>query len=481
VDLTQTLSLLRDDATRSSVTEVDLSYQNLSDSDATLVCGELMRSPRVSVRVLRLAGNSLQSAVDAVAALMRSATTLRVVDVSDNQLTDGGAHRLLDAATFAEHVTHLYVKGNEAVTTATHDALSTLLTPRAVRAERRARVRALMSRLNDAVCDSDAVSSTAVELVDLGNAGLDGDTLREVVAALLRSPARHSLRKLNLGYNGLTDADVGTLVPLLQQASQLAEIQLDGNNIGNGGAELIAAALRGNSCVVMLDLNDNALGDVGVHALYDMMDQCPRLLKLYVGGNADVSAAAVRRVTTQVRQRAERERRAVLENLKLRATTSLTPQRAAQLKAAFVQYDDDADGLVKLSLLPAMCNALGHAARQEQTRDILVQLDRPAADTGLIDFATFVVVLQRWQETYDQAVIVRNVWQRHAGQRAKVGVDALKAALLDMRKPLPNDNVMAKIVSEVAPDDMQLDEQQFNHLLTCWDYLLKATVTRRCC
>jgi Ca2+-binding EF-hand superfamily protein len=247
------------------------------------------------------------------------------------------------------------------------------------------------------------------------------------------------------------------------------------------GAIAIAEALRLNpTSVVMLDLNDNALGDAGVDALYETMLASPRLLKLYVGGNTDVTATAARRVATTVRQRAERERRAALERLKLRATSALSAQRSAQLKAIFTQYDDDADGVVKLTLLPAMYHALGHAARQEQTKELVLQLDRPSADTGLIDFATFVLVLERWQETYDQSVVVRNVWRRHAGQRAKVGIDALKAALHDMRKPLPTDNVMSKIVSEISPDDMQLNEEQFNHLLTCWDFLVKATISRRC-
>jgi hypothetical protein len=127
----------------------------------------------------------------------------------------------------------------------------------------------------------------------------------------------------------------------------------------------------------MLDLNDNALGDAGVDALYETMLASPRLLKLYVGGNTDVSATAARRVATTVRQRAERERRAALERLKLRATSALSAQRAAQLKAVFTQYDDDADGVVKLSLLPAMYHALGHAARHEQTKELVLQIDRP--------------------------------------------------------------------------------------------------------
>jgi hypothetical protein len=32
---------------------------------------------------------------------------------------------------------------------------------------------------------------------------------------------------------------------------------------------------------------------------------------------------------------------------------------------------------------------------------------------------------------------------------------------------------MDRIISQISPDDMRLDELQFNHLLTCWDYLVR--------
>lgn len=473
------------------VEEIDLSYQNLRDDDISTLLAAL-ESTTHKIRTLRLAGNQLSdAAARRLGASMSALIELSVVDLSDNQIADSGARALLDAATFAHHVTHVYLKGNEAVSNATIDAFASLLSPRAQRAQRRVRVRQIIAQVS-------AATASTVDQIDLGNAALDRDSLRELVAVLISlpspplsdpndnapaissRPSARAIRKLNLGYNGLSDDDVAVIVPLLQHVT-IDEILLDGNVIADAGAIAIAAALRQSATsVVMLDLNDNALGDAGVDALYEMMLASPRLLKLYVGGNTDVSASAARRVATTVRQRAERERRAALERLKLRATSALSAQRATQLKAVFAQYDDDADGVVKISLLPAMYHALGHAARHEQTKELVLQIDRPSADTGLIDFATFVLVLERWQETYDQSVVVRNVWRRHAGQRAKVGIDALKAALHDMRKPLPTDNVMSKIVSEVSPDDMQLNEEQFNHLLTCWDFLVKATMTRRC-
>jgi hypothetical protein len=62
------------------------------------------------------------------------------MDLSDNQIAGSRAPApCLDAATFAHHVTHVYVKGNEAVSALhTIDALAALLAPRAQRAQRRA-------------------------------------------------------------------------------------------------------------------------------------------------------------------------------------------------------------------------------------------------------------------------------------------------------------------------------------------------------
>jgi hypothetical protein len=62
MNLEATLSLLRDEVTRGSVSELDLSYQNLCDADVQRVCCELTRGASVSVRVVRLAGNCLQGA-----------------------------------------------------------------------------------------------------------------------------------------------------------------------------------------------------------------------------------------------------------------------------------------------------------------------------------------------------------------------------------------------------------------------------------
>ena len=61
-------------------------------------------------------------------------------------------------------------------------------------------------------------------------------------------------------------------------------------------------------------------------------------------------------------------------------------------------------------------------------------IDRPAADTGLVDFATFVLVLERWRSTYDPAVVLRSVWRRKVsgGDDTKVGVDVIKEVLTDV-------------------------------------------------
>ena len=67
-----------------------------------------------------------------------------------------------------------------------------------------------------------------------------------------------------------------------------------------------------------------------------------------------------------LRSRAERARRATLEQEKLRATSALSLEDATSLKALFSKFDRDCDGVVKLALLPAMFQELQLAARSEQ-------------------------------------------------------------------------------------------------------------------
>lgn len=77
------------------------------------------------------------------------------------------------------------------------------------------------------------------------------------------------------------------------------------------------------------------------------------------------------------------------------------------------------------------------------------------------------------------AVVARNVWKSRAGERVKIGVDVIQDVLRDLHKPVPSDKVMERIISQISPDDMQLDEKQFNHLLICWEYLI-ANASKIC-
>ena len=67
----------------------------------------------------------------------------------------------------------------------------------------------------------------------------------------------------------------------------------------------------------------------------------------------------------------------------------------------FTSHEKDDAGVVRVARLPQMMQQLGAAAKSEQLQTILKRLDRPSFETGLVDFATFVLILERWHDEFD--------------------------------------------------------------------------------
>jgi Leucine-rich repeat (LRR) protein len=129
IRLEELLVSLRQDNTRMSVTSADCSYGTLNDDGVEALVSELTRSSN-GVVALYLAGNQIgDRGATAFARYLRSPTTLRTLDVSDNQITDVGANALLDAVTWNSSVLNIFIGGN-AVSNAVKTALNTIVLPR---------------------------------------------------------------------------------------------------------------------------------------------------------------------------------------------------------------------------------------------------------------------------------------------------------------------------------------------------------------
>lgn len=153
----------------------------------------------------------------------------------------------------------------------------------------------------------------ASEIVELGDAFL-GDALLPCVLEMLRKfPSKTSLslrgnhlqteggiaigkflkenssiKQLNVEWNNLGNLDCGVeeIGYGLEMNESLQVLDLRNNNIGPGGANMLAKGLRNNKSLMRLDLRWNAIGSIGGQAFADILENDNKcLVELELSGN----------------------------------------------------------------------------------------------------------------------------------------------------------------------------------------------------
>jgi len=120
-----------------------------------------------------------------------------------------------------------------------------------------------------------------------------GDAGAEAIAAMLRT--NRSVTYLSLGGNQLGDAGAEAIAAMLRTNRSLTDLNLARNKIGDAGAEAIAAMLRTNHSLTELDLYGNKIGDAGAEAIAAMLRTNRSVTSLNLGSNkiGDAGAEAI--------------------------------------------------------------------------------------------------------------------------------------------------------------------------------------------
>ena len=114
------------------------------------------------------------------------------------------------------------------------------------------------------------------------------------LAAFLTAGASE-VKRINLGYNSISDAGLALLAPALGGAVALQELWLGGNPLGDAGVAMLAPLLGGMRELAELWLCDVSLHDNGACALAGALAEhgCPRMRWLMLNTNSIADAGAV--------------------------------------------------------------------------------------------------------------------------------------------------------------------------------------------
>eukprot|EP01047_Picozoa_sp_COSAG01_P053694 COSAG01_NODE_5783_length_4035_cov_4.057673_1_plen_911_part_10 len=178
---------------------------------------------------------------------------LEILDLSNNALGFAGCLMIADALSTSNGLTHLIMRecnaGDDGVA---------------------------------AVLNSVIQCSPALRVLDLQRNGLgtseNGKVGGTAALANLLANGCCDLHELRLGFNNLRLAHIETIAAVLRSPGQtLSRLDLSWNSLGNGGAILLADALRTNAGLVTLNLTHNGIKERGAFVLADMLKENRRL------------------------------------------------------------------------------------------------------------------------------------------------------------------------------------------------------------
>jgi hypothetical protein len=193
-------------------------------------------------------------------------TSIRVLDLSQNNLNDMGSAELLrDILRSNKTMTALDLSGNEFGRTAS-----------------------AVEYVADGLGSNSTLLKIDLSMCALGDGG---------VSTLARNlgPRNTTLQKLTLVCNAITSKGVGVLLDTMEQNSHhITDLELQHNPIGDEGASLLARSLGKNALpsLTRLSLTECSIGDDGVTALMSALKQNTVLLHLDLRDNRNVSERA---------------------------------------------------------------------------------------------------------------------------------------------------------------------------------------------
>ncbi|KAE9049957.1 hypothetical protein PR003_g2985 [Phytophthora rubi] len=253
--------------TNSTLTNVDLSGNRLGEHGAACLATSLMKNRAVTSLVLADCGLTSEALTEWVAFFQAGTnTTLRYLNLADNQIDDEGAEALgamLQTAktrnmNFDLRGNELSTQGLQVLADAMKDSCPTAVTAIQV-----------ANNQDDDEPEALLYRSRMEFYLRRNKAAIEREMLQETIMQVEMSSL--DLEVCHLKHVVLTIVEADSLGVALRSNHSITDLRLEDNALPEEGARRILRALRTNRSVRTLSIMDNNIGDGGFRALSDLL------------------------------------------------------------------------------------------------------------------------------------------------------------------------------------------------------------------
>ena len=264
-----------------------LEVLNLSCNDMTSVVAEdlaLVIKCNSCLAELHLASNNLEATAVVVLQALQGITTLELLDLNFNHLTGVVAEDLACVIKSNSCLKKLYLSGNDLKSSGVVmlQALQGITTLKVLDLSFNNMTSVIAKELVDVI-----KRNACLEELHLACNDLNSSTI--VVLQALQEIT--TLKLLDLSYNNITSVVAQDLVGVIEQNPCLEELHLGYNDL-NSCAIAVLQALQEITTLALLDLSRNNMTSVVAQDLADVIEQNPCLEELHLGYN-DLNSSAI--------------------------------------------------------------------------------------------------------------------------------------------------------------------------------------------
>ena len=274
----------------STLTQLDLSWNNLSTGDFTALAEAIKHNSKITK--LNLSWNNLGTGdCAALAEAIKHNSTITQLNLAENELGTGDCTALAEAIKHNSTITQLDLSHNQlgiGNCTALAEAMKHNSTITQLD----------LSRNGLGTMDCTALAEAIKHDSKITQLNLSRNYLGSGDCTALAEAIKHNstITQLNLRHNKLGTGDCTALAESIKHNSTITQLNLSRNYLGSGDCTALWEAIKHNSTITQLDLSDNKLGTGDCTALAETIKHNSTITQLHLSlnelGTGDCTALA---------------------------------------------------------------------------------------------------------------------------------------------------------------------------------------------